>query len=202
MSDTHLVWNMLFHTGRCHRSDDTTGRSWANRNVPATWPRVSSLRLISSDFPWVILVNASDPESGVSCGDILETVFSFLHHRVSSKEYAAASGELQRQISATYHHNRSTSPGVPGGTLKAGVHRFDFLGTATIFGGIAKNNSLVREVCKAPLPCVFELVCDQRVGEDIEGRRSRSRMRSRSRGPSRGASRPPTRPPSRVDHTD
>ena len=189
---------MLFHVGQCHVSNDDAGRSWANRNVPATWPRVKSLRLISKDFPWLIDVQARDPNCGVSCGDILDAIFQFLHQRISRAEYAAASTELQREISATYHHNRSTHPGVPGGTLRAGVHRFDFLGTATNFGGIVKNEDLVHQICHAPVPCVFELVCDQQP-EEAEGRRSRSRVRTRSRNPSRGASRPPTRAPSPQD---
>ncbi|CAL1703263.1 unnamed protein product [Somion occarium] len=192
-----LEWDMLFHTGRCHCSSDPAGRSWSQRNPPATWPRVSSLRLVSGDFPWVITIDASNPENGVTCGDVLEGVHSFLHQRVSSREYAATSPDLQRQINATYYHNRSTAPGVPGGLLRPGIHRFDFLGTSTMFGGIAMNEQRVREICKAPLPCTFELICGQRPDDYVDvrdGRRSRS---GRSRATSRATSRPPTRPPSR-----
>ena len=214
----YLKWNMLFPTGNCQRSNDRPGRSWYNgRDAPATWPRVTQIRLVSRSFPWTIDVPASDARVGVTCGDVIEAVHLNMYGRLSQQQYDCASRQQQRLLGESFYHNRSTAPGVPGGRLQQTLLRVDWLGQDTMFGGVADDERLVREMCRDALPCTFELKCVRRypmteaeVREQEEREReeeARARRKSRSRAASRatsraGSSRPPTRPPSRAPPED
>ena len=80
---SYLKWNMLWPTGQCQRSSDPGVRSWSEgRNSPATWPRLRAMHLISRTFPWTITIEASDPEEGVTCGDVMEEIHVFMYGRV------------------------------------------------------------------------------------------------------------------------
>ncbi|KAI0078975.1 hypothetical protein K474DRAFT_1592861 [Panus rudis PR-1116 ss-1] len=201
-SRPYLKWNMLFRSGQCQRSTDAGNRSWSTgRNAPATWPRITSLKLISRSFPWVIDVKASNLENGVTCGDVIEEIHRFMYVRVSRRQYSQASANQQRALTNSYYHNRSTEPDVPGGTMPEGILRVDWLGLDVFYGGVRQDDRFVLETCGAPIPCTFELLCigkqmtdeDMRrfdEGEDRRGRRSRSRPPS-----TRQSSRPPSQPP-------
>lgn len=208
----YLKWNMLFPTAQCQKSDDPAIRSWSSgRGAPATWPRIKSLRLISRSFPWDIQVTATDPEDGVTCGDVIDAIHEFMYGRVSSSQLKNATPEHTRVISQAYHHNRSTAYGVPGGKLMNTLLRCDWLGQHTMFGGIVENKRLVKDLCGgSEFPCTFELKCVQRypmTAEEIrehearereaEAQQQRSRRRH-SRATSRATSRASTRPPSRA----
>ncbi|KAI0373164.1 hypothetical protein BV20DRAFT_989679 [Pilatotrama ljubarskyi] len=215
-SDDHhfLKWNMLFPTGNCQRSNDRPGRSWHNgRHAPATWPRVTSIRLVSRSFPWTIDVPATQDDMGVTCGDVIEAIHTAMYTRLSQTQYDNASRQQKRLLSESFYHNRSTAHGVPGGRLQQTLLRCDWLGQDTMFGGIIEDEALVREICRGGLPCTFALLCVKRypmteaeVREQEEREREeeeRHRRRSRSRATSRTAStRAPTRPPSRAPPDD
>ena len=211
----YLKWNMLFPTGNCQRSTDKPGRSWYNgRDAPATWPRLTQIRLISRSFPWAIDVPATDVEAGVTCGDVVEAIHTFLYGRLSQPQYDAASRQQKRLLSESFYHNRSTAHGVPGGRLQQTLLRCDWLGQDTMFGGLADDERLVGEMCRRQLPGTFELRCVRRYPmteaeireqearerdeEERVRRRSRSRATSRAASTRAGSSRPPTRPPSRM----
>ncbi|KAI0333136.1 hypothetical protein GY45DRAFT_1245353 [Cubamyces sp. BRFM 1775] len=210
----YLKWNMLFPTGNCQRSGDRPGRSWSyGRDAPATWPRVTTLRIISRSFPWTIDVPAQHPEVGVTCGDVIEAIHASMYTRLSQGQYDHADARQRRLLSESYWHNRSTADGVPGGRLQQTLLRFDWLGSDTWFGGVLDDQPLVRELCRCSLPCTFVLVCAKRphlsdaeiLNQEERGRldEERHRRRSRSRATSRTAStRPPTRPPSRAPPED
>lgn len=216
----YLKWNMLWPTAQCQRSTDPGNRSWADgRDAPATWPRVTSLRLISRSFPWMVTIQASEPEDGVTCGDVIEAIHAFMYKRVAKAQMDSATSGHKTLISQSYWHNRSTAPGVPGGRLARTLLRCDWLGIHTSFGGVVETDErCLREVSAGvALPCTFELKCLQRypmTEEELREqeareqeaqqeerraqRRSRANSRATSRVPSRAPSRPPTRPPSRV----
>ncbi|KAI0628793.1 hypothetical protein C8Q77DRAFT_340191 [Trametes polyzona] len=211
----YLRWNMLFPTGNCQRSGDRPGRSWHDgRYAPATWPRVTSLRLVSRSFPWTIGIPATQPAIGVTCGDVIEAIHTAMYTRLSQSQFDRASRQERRRLSESFYHNRSTAHGVPGGSLQQTLLRCDWLGHDTMFGGIVDDEPLVREVCRGAMPCTFALVCVKRyppteaeVREQEErvrrGEDQYRRSRSRSRATSRTAStRPPTRPPSRAPPED
>jgi len=188
----HLRWNMLFSTAHCHRSTDPSHRSWSNgRQEPATFPRVTELRLVSRVFPWMVNVRATNRAVGVTCGDVVEQLSEHLQRRLRKEDYEGATGMKRRAIRDAYHHNRSRSAGVPGGQLGDGLKALDWLGTNTLFGGVQLNEQLLLERFNVAPPCVLELVCVERPFveddevEDIRLSRSRSRHMSTSRPSSR-----------------
>lgn len=190
-TEPRLIWNMLFSTALCRRTTDSEDRSWSvGRQAPATFPRVSSLRLLSRTIPWLIDIPASNPAIGVTCGDVIERLSEYLQGRISKNDYSKASRETQEALKMTYHHNRSRDEGVPGGRLGEGLKRLDWLGQKTMWGGLEKNDALVKEVCAEVLPCILELKCDPRplIAEDDVRIQRESRRRSRSARSSRRSS--------------
>ena len=188
----HLQWNMLFSTAHCHRSTDPSHRSWSNgRQEPATFPRVSEIRIISRVFPWIVNVHASNRAVGVTCGDLIEQLSDHLQRRLRKEDYEGATGIRRRAIRDAYHHNRSRSTGVPGGQLGDGLKALDWLGMQTMFGGIQQNEQLLLERFNVVLPCVLELVCVDRplVGDDESEERRHRRRRSGHMSTSRPSSR-------------
>jgi hypothetical protein len=155
----YLKWCMLFPESFCQRSSDPQHRSWmAGRDEPATFPRVTTLRIVSPTFPWTIEIHAEDLSVGVTCGDVIQQVDKFLHELVRKEEYAHAGKQRSKQMNEAYHFNRSTAHGVPGGRLGAGMRRLDWLCRETMFGGLEENERYVREHA-AGLPCTFVLTC-------------------------------------------
>ena len=188
----HLQWNMLFATAHCRRSTDPSHRSWSNgRQEPATFPRVSEIRIISRVFPWIVNVHASNRAIGVTCGDLIEQLSDHLQRRLRKEDYEGATGIRRRAIRDAYHHNRSRSSGVPGGQLGDGLKALDWLGPQTMFGGIQQNEQLLLERFNVVLPCVLELVCVDRplVGDDESEERRHRRRRSGHMSTSRPSSR-------------
>ncbi|KAI0255304.1 hypothetical protein BJV78DRAFT_1179039 [Lactifluus subvellereus] len=188
----HLRWNMLFHTAHCHRSTDPSHRSWSNgRQEPATFPRVSQLRLVSHAVPWILNVRATNRAIGVTCGDVIEQLSDYLQRRLRKEDYDGAAGMKRRAIRDAYHHNRSRSAGVPGGQLGDGLKALDWLGTQTMYGGIQQNEQFVLDRFNVVLPCTFELLCVERsvVSEDEAEDTLRPGRRSRTMSTSRPASR-------------
>jgi hypothetical protein len=188
----HLRWNMLFSTAHCHRSTDPSHRSWSNgRQEPATFPRVTEIRLISRVFPWTVNIRATNRAVGVTCGDMVEQLSEHLQRRLRKEDYEGATGGRRRAIRDAYHHNRSRSAGVPGGQLGDGLKALDWLGMQTMFGGVQLNEQLLLERFNVAPPCMLELVCVERplVGdddvEDIRNSRRRGRNMSTSRPSSR-----------------
>ncbi|THH18006.1 hypothetical protein EW146_g2937 [Bondarzewia mesenterica] len=143
----HLKWNMLFSSSTCQRSDDLR-RSWMKgRKEPATFPRVSRLRLISRTLPWLIDIVASDAGVGITCGDLVDQLSRYLNQLVGGSYYNRLPAEQKEAIRTTYHFNRSTADGVPGGRLGEGIKRLEWLGTCSLFGGVDRNDALVKELC-------------------------------------------------------
>lgn len=149
------------------------------RDEPATFPRVTQIRLVSRAFPWMISVVARDPTKGVLCGEVVEQIYQYLDRHTSQQEYNAQSKEKRKAIIASYKTNRSTVPGVPGGALGSGLKCFDYLGNHTMFGGVAKNDSLVKSLCGDVLPCTLELKCTLRYAPTAaEAREQEERSRT------------------------
>jgi hypothetical protein len=188
----HLQWNMLFSTAHCHRSTDPSHRSWSNgRQEPATFPRVTQLRLISHVVPWILTIRATNPAVGITCGDVIEQLSEHLQRRLRKEDYDSATGMKRRAIRDAYHHNRSRSAGVPGGQLGDGLKALDWLGMQTMYGGIQSNDPYVLERFNVVLPCTLELLCVERplVGDDEAEDSRRSRRHSRNMSTSRPSSR-------------
>jgi hypothetical protein len=190
----YLKWNMLFPSNQCQRSDDPVHMSWSNgRHEPATFPRITFVRLVSEAFPWVINITARNREIGVTCGDLIDYISRDMYHLTGQAEYEALPSAKKRIVGEAYRHNRSRAHGVPGGQLNPGMLRLDWLGLDTMFGGIRENDRLVRRVCGDVLPCTFELVCVRRYPMTAEEIRNQEAMqRNLSEREARRRSRRPT----------
>jgi hypothetical protein len=205
----YLKWNMLWPSSYCSRSCDPPHRSWSKgRGEPATFPRLTTIRIISSSFPWMIVIKAADIAIGVTCGDVIDAIDDFLHGMVKKEEFESASRQRKKDMTSAYHINRSTAHGVPGGRLGEGIRRLDWLVKDTIFGGIGRNDAFVRAEYGG-LPATIELRCEMRIPltekeiheqEDLEREleserisemdaRSHARSRASSRAESRASSR-------------
>lgn len=156
----HLLWNMLYPTSTVQRSTDPTHVSWfKGRDEPATFPRVSWLRIVSEITPWVIEVHARDKERGVTCGDVIDAIGYDFNKRTQKEDFQIYTALEQRELTNAYHWNRSRNPGAPGGQLGSGMKRLDFLRSRTMFGGLELNERTVKRVCGEVLPCTFVLKC-------------------------------------------
>jgi hypothetical protein len=155
----YLNWNMLWPSSYCSRSSDPPHTTWSRgRGEPATFPRLTCVRIISQAFPWMITVKASDMNVGVTCADIIDTTDDFLHNMVKKEEFESAPKQKKRDLTAAYRLNRSTAPGVPGDRLGEGIRRLDWLCKHTFFSGINRNDTLLSAEHGWP-PATFELEC-------------------------------------------
>jgi hypothetical protein len=156
----YLKWSMLFPSSYCSRTTDPPHKSWSRgRGDPATFPRLTSMRIISRTFPWMIEVKASDPSVGVTCGNVIDTLEDYMQGMVKKEEFEAASRAKKKDMTAAYHFNRSTSHGVPGGRLGDGIRRLDWLGKECMFGGVDRNDAFVA-TDYGGLPATFDLKCE------------------------------------------
>ncbi|KAJ3728340.1 hypothetical protein C8R42DRAFT_571312, partial [Lentinula raphanica] len=159
----YLKWTMLMPSSMVQRSSDESRVSWSNgRNDPATFPRVTSLRLVPNLLPFTIEVFARDPNIGVTCGDVIDTIGDSMLKHSGKSEFEILSPDRQKMVSEAYRHNRSRALGVPGGRLGNGLRRMDFLGRETEFGGIKDDPATVRKICGEDLPCTWVLCCRSR----------------------------------------
>ncbi|KAF8589736.1 hypothetical protein K439DRAFT_1628510 [Ramaria rubella] len=146
----YINYNILFPVGSARRSVDPSTKSWSvGRHTPATWPRVSQLRIICADFPWVVEVNARDRAHGVTCIDVLQGIHDQLHYLVPRHQVEALTGvkgeAFKRKMYEVYHYNRSTARDAPGGSLGDGVRRVDCLLHNVMFEGLEDSPQFVRE---------------------------------------------------------
>jgi hypothetical protein len=207
----YLKWNMLWPSSYCSRSSDPPHRSWSKgRGEPATFPRMNSIRIVSRTFPWMIIIKAADPVSGVTCGDVIDGIDDFLHGMVKKEEFESAGRQRKKDMTNAYHINRSTAHGVPGGRLGEGIRRLDWLVKDTIYGGICRSDEFIREEYGG-LPATLELRCEMRIPltekeiqeqEDLERELENERLSqmssARSNARSRASSRAESRASSRV----
>lgn len=178
---------MLFSSAYVHRSTEADNRSWmTGRDEPATFPRVSSLRLISRQFTWVIDVKARRRSNGVTCEDVIDQLSDFFQSSCPKAEFQEASRAFQGQVSAAYHMNRSRMDGVPGGRLGQGLRRCDWLLDHTMFDGIELDVEYVRDRmslhASRDIPCMFVLNCARRLGMTPEEIRAHDSRETRDEG--------------------
>lgn len=164
LDQVYLKWNMLFNASHCVRSDDRPDKSWSNgRGAPATHPRLAEIKIISRTFPWIITVYAADPNSGVTCGEIIDRLDDFLHKNLRKEDAELDSGNHRVERDQAYYHNRSTAIGVPGGRLGEGLRRLDWLCKDTMFGGLHADNNFGSEFFGgASPPAILTLMCTKR----------------------------------------
>lgn len=152
-NQAHIEYNVLFPPNFAHRSDDGPGVSWARgRNEPATLPRISELRLISKKYPWVIDIEASKPDEGVTCIEVVQALHRDATLNVKAKIYNGLPNRSKAMVSKQYNHNRSTSRHAPGGAFDSGLKRGDFMLEFVMFNGLVNDQALIAERFKVAGP--------------------------------------------------
>ncbi|KAJ7705009.1 hypothetical protein B0H17DRAFT_1002859 [Mycena rosella] len=136
-----LKWDMRLPSSDCRRSGDPMYMAWRNgRHESATFPRVTSLRLVSG----AISVAARNPDVGVTCGEFIDGISRHIDQLLKVTEYDALPGIQKDALRRAY---LSRADGVPGGKL---MRRLDCLRRNMTFGGLWDRDALA---------CTFELVC-------------------------------------------
>ncbi|KAL0565226.1 hypothetical protein V5O48_016802 [Marasmius crinis-equi] len=94
-------------------------------------------------LPFLIDINASKPDVGVTCGDVIDGIYVAMYQMQGGTEFKALpeKGDLRRVAGYAYRHNRSRTHGVPGGALGEGLRRLDWMGLDIHFGGIRAPGS-------------------------------------------------------------
>jgi len=157
----NIVFDLLFPINRIYLSNQRSDRSWSmshGRQDPATFPRLSQVRIISPNFPWMIDVRNPN---GVTCEDICEKLYHFFHQKVDKSEWDNVDDESRKAITASYKWNRSTHPAAPGGSLPEALTRGDFLGRATRFDGLVVDNPFVKDRLNAVSGAVLVLLLSE-----------------------------------------
>lgn len=148
-SNSHptLYFDLLFPARAIHLSTEHRSRSWMKgRTDPATFPRLTHIRLISPHFPWTIEVESPESQgSGVTCGEVASIIFEFFQRLIDKAEWGMIPLDKQREVTVAYRRNRSTEKGMPGGDMPEAMARVDILGNKTIFGGLVRDDDYVRQ---------------------------------------------------------
>ncbi|KAF5334472.1 hypothetical protein D9758_017569 [Tetrapyrgos nigripes] len=93
----------------------------------------------------MVTINASNPDVGVTCGDIVKSLSQALYSHTSQSVFMILTSRRKEVVTRAYHFNRSRSPGVPGGVLGKGMRRIDLLGSEGCWGGMKEIEGM-REV--------------------------------------------------------
>jgi hypothetical protein len=154
-----LKWDMLWASSSCLRSDNPPNYPWMQgRNEPATFPRLSALQIVSNAFPWTVDIMALDEDIGVTCGDVIDSLDSYLHRPFKWRDLDALPTHKTNAVMATYRLNRTAINEGPEERLGEDICFVDWLGKDTIFGGINLNEEVVEEYYG--IPTIFELRCN------------------------------------------
>ncbi|KII89382.1 hypothetical protein PLICRDRAFT_698433 [Plicaturopsis crispa FD-325 SS-3] len=164
-SPSHRVkWNMIYLPSYARCSRDVSEEAWSDLlHSPATFPRLRKMFLTSKSFPWTIHVNAEDTKAGVTCGDVLDEIFSYLYDAVLDEELAELSPSEVDTFKAAYRTNRSQRDehGEPASTLleySDEMRRVDWFARNTIFGGLEPDDAYVKERFDSAMPATFVLL--------------------------------------------
>jgi hypothetical protein len=156
-----IIWNVLFDTNSAHLSTDRSSRSWnEGRDEPATFPRLTAIRLCSPCFPWIIDVSN---EHGVTCGDVLDRLYEFFNRIIDKGEWDSFPDPFKASVGAAYKWNRSTARGAPGGRYYGpAIKRGDILRTYTVWKGLVCDDKYVADQMGTPPGCTLVVVLESR----------------------------------------
>ena len=131
-----------FHSGLAHPVASVkwqlrNPRFWINAHMLATAPPQTRIRITMQSFPWIIVINASNWNKGISIWDIQRQIHSFLMVHTPRAEFEAQSDQQQGEIEKSFWNNRSAEVRFPDiFQLGPGLRRFDWLGKYTTVGGL------------------------------------------------------------------
>ncbi|KAF9494058.1 hypothetical protein BDN71DRAFT_1432010 [Pleurotus eryngii] len=134
----HLKWDMTHPINYGDFAVEFEQHLWQ----PATSPATTSLFIVSEDFPWMITVDASREDVGVTCTDVINGIAECMYYLANEQDYKYVGDTSGGSIEANYRRNRSRLQGIPG--LQQGIRRLDWLGLRSAYGGIELNDAFVK----------------------------------------------------------
>ncbi|KAG9225782.1 hypothetical protein CCMSSC00406_0007792 [Pleurotus cornucopiae] len=134
----HLKWDMTHPTNYGDFAVEFEQHLWQ----PATSPATTSLFIVSEDFPWMITVDASREDVGVTCTDVINGIAECMYCLANEQDYKYVGDTSGGSIEDNYRRNRSRLQGIP--SLQQGIRRLDWLGLKSAYGGIELNDALVK----------------------------------------------------------
>ncbi|KAF8298166.1 hypothetical protein DL93DRAFT_2068124, partial [Clavulina sp. PMI_390] len=165
LSKKSINWNVLFDTSSAHLSTDRPSHSWNDgRDEPATFPRLTQIRLCSPCFPWIIDVAAA-PGDGryVTCGDVLDRLHDFFGRIIAKDEWDSYPESFKASVGQAYRWNRSTARGAPGGRYYGpAIKRGDILRSYTTWKGLVLDEKYVEEQVGSPPGVTLVVVLESR----------------------------------------
>lgn len=99
-------------------------------NDHATYPPLPKLEVCHELLPWTITIRASHPERGVSCADVLETLYRTLRRPVTPAEFdSLPSPDMKKRVTSAWMSRcgRIRDPAQHENEKQKGVKRVDFL---------------------------------------------------------------------------
>ncbi|KAL0070468.1 hypothetical protein AAF712_002300 [Marasmius tenuissimus] len=148
----------------------------ANQHHHHQDPQFLTQEQLQTPLPFMIDINASKPDIGVTCGDVIDGIYVSLYQMSGGKEFNVfpADSPLRKVVAHAYRHNRSRTQGVPGGGLGDGLRRLDWMGIDVYFGGVRAIGGgggggaehTIRRVCGFGRGGTFNNDPDDRLSED------------------------------------
>ncbi|KAF9567177.1 hypothetical protein CPC08DRAFT_703427 [Agrocybe pediades] len=142
-----IFWNLQDPPSCAYRiprpSTQTTPH--LQRDQYATQPPITKMQIVCGILPEFWPIRIIHP-NGITVGDVLDTIHSVLHRRISQEEYQLQSESRQRRINAQFLQRCNM---LPTERERAechanGVLRVDFLLDHTLFGGLSVSPNLDR----------------------------------------------------------
>ncbi|KII89357.1 hypothetical protein PLICRDRAFT_109167, partial [Plicaturopsis crispa FD-325 SS-3] len=157
----HIKWDILFTSSHAGCSHDVSVHEWIQYLFsPATFPRLREITLVSRSLPWTIHVSAKNVRAGVTCGDVLHQIYAALHKfAVHEDKQKISPADYEGVVSAAQANRRRKNDSgeflIP--YERAAMRRVDWLGRATIFAGLDRDEVHVADRFGAAMPAVFIL---------------------------------------------
>ncbi|KAL4265794.1 DUF6699 domain-containing protein [Pleurotus pulmonarius] len=157
----HLKWDMTHPTNYGDFAIEFEQHLWQ----PATSPATTSLFIVLEDFPWMITVDASRADVGVTCTDVINGIAECMYCLANEQDYKYVGDTSGGSIEENYRRNRSRLQGIPG--LQQGIRRLDWLGLRSAYGGMELNDALVKTTLgDDAAPFSFVLLCQEIILRD------------------------------------
>lgn len=155
-----VAWNILYPGSYARRPDDPSGESWfIARAEPATFPRMSGIRIISRAFPWMIDIKSEAAGKAITCRDVLDQLHNYLGTLLSPLEMDDVTLEHRSAMSAAYRASRSHQIVSQEYKDSPGMRKIDWLCKTTVFEGIEEDKDYIVDRLSVFVPGTFVLRC-------------------------------------------
>lgn len=161
-----VVWDMHYPSSfaRCS-SNIASEKSWLRRRKElATFPRMNAIEIVSRSFPWTITVHARNPDKGLRCGEVLDTIHLYLYTHLICTDMDGVSEDHRKAMSEVYESTRKRPEEPPAIFLsegRGGMRKVDYLAANTAFQGLQRDDAYLKEKMGYTSPGTFLMVCGQ-----------------------------------------